>query len=535
MSKQSAEEYLDELLNSVNRKEKHNELVDLDEDFVREVKGRISAGTAEEFGTAGTYRKPNPSVDNREIRMSPKAEAEFLMEFEQELEGEDFEDFLADFENNEIQPEDRLEAADMAFAEDEIQMQVGEPVEEPIEEVVEEPQISEPITGEKEEISLEELALNGLLAEEVTMDEPDLSADSSVPVADSMTAGIGNNGEEIDLSQMGDEDLISLLAGAEDLSDIGTLLSKNDEQVPVESEDTFAAFAANEMAGQEDISEANEQEKTKGKKGGFFDKLAGLLFGRDEEEQEEPVSLGTIEAPGAEQLSDENAEILAAFASADKANAAKKEKKKKEPKAKKPAKPKAPKKPKEKKPKEKKPKEVDNTPPLPKGPVALVCLLAVSIFILVFFGTELVSYSSAISKANNLYKMGQYAEAAEQLSGLKIKEDDTMFYGKIATLAAVDSQLSSYRVFLKNDRKAEALDSIICAAGRCEVNDDNTLLFDCAGEMEVLKNAIIVELKAQYDMTYEEAVELYQLTERDRDEYTIALDKIMKNLGIIPE
>lgn len=521
MSRQSAENYLDELLNSVNREEKHNELVEADEDFVRELKGAISADTAEEFGEISGSQKLEQSMG---IKMSPKAEAEFLMEFEQELAGDDFEDFLRDFEENNIQPEDRLEASDMGITEEDALMSMrGSDMGDALEEAP----VEAPKTGEREEISLEELALSGLLAEEIGMDEPDLGADTDVGPTDA-----------IDLSQMGEEDLISLLAGTDDLSDIGALLAQNDNEVPVDGEDPFAAFAANEMSGQSEDAGA-EHDEGKANKGGFLAKITSLLFGKEEEEKPEPVSLTTESAPDVELLSDENAQILAAFAEVEKTGNAgaaegkgkgKKEKKKKEPKVKKPAKPKAPKKPKPKKPKEK-----DNTPPLPKGPVALVCLLAASVFVLVFFGPDLLGYSSAMSKAKDLYKMGHYAEAAEQISGLIIKDDDVMLHGKIATLAAVDSQISEYEIFMKNDRKAEALDSLISAAGRVEINDDNALTFDCAGEMGVLKDGIIVELKEQFNMTYEEAIELYQLTEIDRDEYTVELNKIMVELGIMTE
>ena len=205
-------------------------------------------------------------------------------------------------------------------------------------------------------------------------------------------------------------------------------------------------------------------------------------------------------------------------------------KKKKEPKAKAPKKPKAPK-PK----KEKKPKVKDDTPPLPKGPVALVCVLAVSIFVLVFFGTDLIHYSSSLSKAKDLYKLGQYSQAAEAIAGITIREEDMMIQGQISTLAAVHSQLSEYDVFMNHDRKAEALDSLISAAGRIVVNEENTLTFDCADEMEVMKNRITKELRDGFEMTYEEAIELYALTERDRAEYTRELYKIYERLGIVVE
>lgn len=511
MSKQ--ENYLDELLNSVNRKQEYNSLMeeDISADTVEEIRGDV--------------------FDN--YKMSPKAEAEFLMEFERELEGEDFDDFLKEFEENDIKPEDRLEASDM---------------EEATMNVTEEDALLSMLGGD----------LSGF---DENVEEPVVDEEPISSVSDNLLAALGGNfggafeeipegaepldispAEAIDLSQMGDEDLINLLAGTDDLADIGVLLSKSDSDSPVEGTDPFALFAASEMADQGatiigNSADTDKQEETK--KGGFLDKLKTMLFGKDEEEDAvtpvaEPISLTPDGMPGVEELMDENAQILAAFAEAEKPASegtkngkAKKEKKKKEPKPKKAPKPKA-----DKPKKEKKPKEVDNTPPLPKGPVALVFLLAASMFVLVYFGTDLIGYSTSVSKANELLKMGQYTEAAEKLNGLSIKEKDVMLQGKILTLAAVDSELSSYEVFLKNGRMAEALDSLICAAGRCEVNDDNTLMFDCAGEMGIMKAGITAELSEQFGMSYEEAIELYEMTERNRDEYTIALRKIMDELGI---
>ena len=517
MSTQSAENYLDELLNSVSTGKKQDNL--MEEDIFEPV-----------------------SVDKAETesvitRNTAKAEAEFLMEFEQELAGEDFDDFLKAFEENDIQPEDRLEEADMSLTEEDalLSMLGGNFSDdlEPMEPVMEE-------SSGREEISLEELALEGIEIEEAfaevpLAEEPDLSSDYNVGPT-----------EAIDLSQMGEEDLISLLAGTEDLADIGQLFAQNDSNIPMDGEDPFATFAEQEMTEHEEEIDIIKQEKKPAKKGGFWAKLSALLFGKEEEEQvakAEPISLTPDEMPGVVELSEENADILSLFAEADvssvdesstagkgKGKKEKKEKKKKEPK------PKAPKKPKEPKPKkEKKPKEKDNTPPLPKGPVALVCLLAISIFVLVFFGTDLISYSSAMSKAEELYKLGQYAEAAEALAGVTVKDEDALVYGQIATLATVDSQLSEYEIFMKNDRKAEALDSLISAAGRCVLNEENSYYFDCAGEMGVLKDRVTVELQEEFGMSYKEATELYALTEYDRAEYTRELNKIYEKLGLITE
>ncbi len=514
MSKQTAENYLDELLDSVNKTEKSREATSVDREFLKELQ---MAKVGDEAWKYGAYRSKLTSPDG--LTPTARAEAQFLLDFERELVEDDYSEYFDIFEENEILPEDRLGDEDVRIAGTEGKNKGSQGEKTSSQEIPEEKPL--------EEVVLDNTTLEKLFSGEEGAKEPDLSADYDVAPADA-----------IDLSQMGEEDLINLLAGTEDLADIGALLASNDSETPIDGTDPFAAFAAGEMAAQENGPETETEKKgtaKEPKKGGFLEKLKDLLFGKEEEEPvKEQVVLTTGDAFGIEELSDENAQILATFAEADKTEAEdkaaikdKKQKKKKNAKEKKPAKPKAP-----KSVKPKKPKVVDNTPPLPKGPVVLVFLLAISILVFVYFGTTLIGYSSAISKANKLYKLGQYTEAAAQLNGLEIKDKDVMFHGKVSTLAAVDSEISAYQIFMKNDRKAEALDCLISAAGRCEVNDNNTLLFDCAGEMGILKDGIKVELQEQFGLTYEEAIELYELTERNRDSYTIALHELMDELGI---
>ena len=58
-------------------------------------------------------------------------------------------------------------------------------------------------------------------------------------------------------------------------------------------------------------------------------------------------------------------------------------------------------------------------------------------------------------------------------------------------------------------------------------------VYGCASEMETLRTEVSNRLSEYYNMTYEEAIELYRL--KDRDDYTIALKMKMKELGIITE
>ena len=104
-------------------------------------------------------------------------------------------------------------------------------------------------------------------------------------------------------------------------------------------------------------------------------------------------------------------------------------------------------------------------------------------------------------------------------------------YNQVATLAAVDSELNAFEAFLWAEKHQEALDSLVCAAGRCIVNADNAQMYECEGQMQILQAEITNKLFTNYGMTFEEAVELYELG--DRDDYTIALVKKLRSLGLV--
>lgn len=505
MNKQSEEDYLDGLLNSVNKEEKQREMVSVDREFLKELQ---MAKTGQESWKYGANRF------RLELENAAKGEKEFLREFEKELEEDELEDVFKDFD-------DDMEDFSLEELVNKLRSPDGFGLDK---------------SGTYQET--EKTSVNEPDTQDIEDEEPDLSLDLGLNFGfDSPIESDLPNEEAIDLADLGEEDLISLLAGTEDLADIGALLSQNDNEQLVESEDAFAAFASSEMSAQSETVESKDggNKKKNAPKGGLLNKLTTLLFGKDtaEEEASEKVSLSANNELGVEFLSDENAQILAAFADVDELEATGKngskgkKEKKKEAKAKKPAKPKAPKPQKVKKPKEK-----DNTPPLPKGPVVLVCVLAVSIFVLVYFGTELLGYQSAVSEAKDFFRDGMYTEAANSMSGLKVKKGDALLQNKINTLAAIDGELSSYKVFIKHDKKAEAIDALICAAGRCEVNSERAELFTCTDELSELKAEVTANLKEQFGMSYEEAIELYELTEDSRTEYTIALNKVIEELGM---
>lgn len=615
MGKQSAEDYLDKLLNSVNGdgeiaeesvfEETLFETEPMEFSEIEETEQEDTFDFDDIFGDLTAQAEKDVQMASKRVSRS---EADFLMEFEAELEGEDFEDVLKAFdEEPEILPEDRLESEDITspfsmfeqteepVADSESSFEIPESLFETQETVTEEVSglfdasetsdvsdtfdVSELFGSEKpvaestdaddafqdmfggaaspfedvmsepsEETSTgdDSFSLGGVdlgsLFEEPASSSPESNEPIPFDMGDDAFASLfgesdGSSGGALDLGNMGEADLMSLLSG-DGLGDIGDMLSQNDAgEMPMGELDAFSAFAEGEMAANAPQDETKGNKKaSKGKPGGFLEKLSTILFGIDEDE-DETVAVKTKNAPSAGDLSNENAAILASM---DEEEAGKKKKKKKDKKEKKPKKekkekkPKAPKKPKEPKAKKpKKPVEVDNTPPLKKGPVILIFLMVASLFALVMLGTNLVGYASTISKAKALRDGGNYAAAYGELFGLEIKPDDMELYNQVATLATVDSELNAFYLFLENDRSEEALDSLICAAGRCHINEDNAEVYGCASEMETLRTEVSNRLSEYYNMTYEEAIELYRL--KDRDDYTIALKMKMKELGIITE
>ena len=94
----------------------------------------------------------------------------------------------------------------------------------------------------------------------------------------------------------------------------------------------------------------------------------------------------------------------------------KKEKKEKKEKAKKEKAPKVK--------KEKPPKEIDRTPPLPKKPVILIFIMALSILILILLGSSNLQYGQDMQQAKDDFASGSYVTAFQTIAGSSVKGKD---------------------------------------------------------------------------------------------------------------
>lgn len=509
MGKNSSEKYLDRLLNSTVSGEK------LEDDILG---------------------------DSFEGSSGAKDEEDFLEEFERELNSEsymaDMDTLFSEFEDLDdplsLEDEKAMQSLD-ALLEEVANFEMELPKVEEVdpneieneEPVVEEPTVEEPAV---EEPVLEETTIEEAVMEETVSEEPNDTGISLDEInLDNLMEGpelaVTEDGEG-DLTGLSEADLLDMLTNDEALSEIGELLSEGGDES--EAQASIDAFAANEMSGQDGESLEGEEA---GKKKNFFQKLLAMLFKTVDED--EKVDVSASDGASAEELSDENAKIIQELeGSAAPAADAKPEKKKKEKKKKeKKEKPKKEKKPKEKKPKkEKPPKEKDNTPKLPRGPVMVIWAFVGSLFLLVMIGTNLAGYSQGVSNAKGHYDKGMYVEAYKDIAGVEVKEKDLGFYNKVETLAKVDYKIDSYKVFKKNGYEAEALDALVCAAGRYVINRGDAEVYECMTEYDQLGDEIQTILLENYNMSIADASNMYNT--RLRDDYSVKIHNKVKELGL---
>lgn len=551
-----SEDYLDDLLNSVsdanrrnNKKDIENLIQSMNEEAAkpREREKKPVEKKHEDYSGTGFLRE-------FEQELATGAADDFLQEFEMELDEEASNQ--ADIDVNEDQTSDVEEASAISQPEASNQMEEAEQSEE----TNQLRDASEPISSEGTD-----MATDGSAPSDMMEDVND--------IMDAVRKKVGDSGEEEhpDTSETPEDDaseeeeplgffdtldedsaaeipeasktdseeeepllsedddainLMDMLSGDSDLSDIGDLLKadENGEELEhSEDEDSEVQDEFERLGSIEELKDLKEA-KEKRKKQGFFSKIMSVLFGPDEEEDDTKIaeddSLGSI--------SFENREILKEMDADEGAGKkGKKEKKKKEKKEKK-EKAKKEKAPKVKK--EKPPKEIDRTPPLPKKPVILIFIMALSLLILILLGSSNLQYGQDMQQAKDDFASGSYVTAFQTVAGSSVKGKDENFYKKAQVLASIQREYQSYESLSGINENEMALDALIRGYGRCVDGADLAQEYEITDEMAGLKNQILQQLSDHFGVSEEKAAELHAMTKRT--DYTKAIQEILAAAGL---
>lgn len=535
------EDYLDNLLNSVSgeRREKDLEIDEgTRENSSWDLETDDDISEKDFLGLEG-----DDFLKTIEEELGKEDADRYLREFEQELQFDEQVRMAKELQDS-YEPEDILDGALAQMMDED---QDGDSTEDLLQSSLmdEDTSTEEPLADE--DASTEEALMDGdALSEEAFGGVDELEGFSDMG---GESLGEDMSGEEVPLSGNETEDLMSLLAGDDDLADLSSLLdmSEGTGDAPLDGGEAFQEFVQKEMENQVALRDGDapltEDSDKKPKKPGFFKRLLQALFKEHEEEAEAPaekVDVSASQGPDAKELSDENLAILQELEGANlpgKEEKKGKEKKKKEkkPKEKKPKKAKAPKEQKPKKPKkEKKPFFNDHSKPLPKVPVLLIFAMVLSAMLLVLVTTELTGYQTAMKKAEELYNNGAsdyhcYIEAYKAESGLKESKKDQDTYQKIVLVAQVADAYAGYEMAVQLDRTVDAVDSLVCVIGRYNQNIEKAEELGAKDQMDQVR-ALAVEKMAEYGLSEEDASKLYQI--RTRRSYSVELHKKLQELGI---
>ena len=339
------------------------------------------------------------------------------------------------------------------------------------------------------------------------------------------------------------KDLSDFLSGDGEPTDIGDMLDAdaNGEVLP-ESSDAFESSAESEVPDLDNDGEISDKAKAssdktpsdkppkKGCLAGLIDKIKAVFANEDEDDDDGQVKRSDIIGDHditPDEMAAEDEKVLADMAKDD---SQKKEKK--------PKKEKAKKEPKEKKPKEKKPKKpkpVDNSPVIPVKVIAVFGILALSIFALIFIGVNVLPQAQQKKAVLSDYSQQKYADVYASLAGknekdLSDQEKKMLNSSKLAGELSV--KYSIYESAMKQKQYDYALDALVRAEAIYEENKGKASKLDIKSYYEDYGSRIEDSLAEQFEVTKEQAAELYSIG--DRKEYTKQINEILEKKGLTP-
>lgn len=326
---------------------------------------------------------------------------------------------------------------------------------------------------------------------------------------------------------------------AEALSEIDKLLDAQD----IESGGQDAAEQENPLPMGPDFSfdesslgeEPEERKKKERNKNGLFGRLSRVLFGTPEEldpqaaaEYEAAIAaMGPKEELDPKELKAKKKQEKELKKQQKKEEAEKKKQEKDAAKAEKAAQ-KASKPKKEKKPKQK--KKAPKEPPLPKVPVTMMWVLALSLMVLVFLGTVLVGYSTPIRQSKEAFEQGDYVTAYRRLQGIKVRKADKELYESASVLAGIQTEMDAYTALMEQKQYEMALDSLVRGYNRCLLHSAKAEEWGVSDKLTEIQNKFDLLLKEQFDVSKRSAKKLYKI--QKRSEYTLELHEILDKLGL---
>lgn len=158
---------------------------------------------------------------------------------------------------------------------------------------------------------------------------------------------------------------------------------------------------------------------------------------------------------------------------------------------------------------------------------AIVVIFFATIGILTVFGSMLLSRTTSLNNAENLFASGDYLKAYDTVQAASMFKEDEVLYRRIRICSQIQKEIKSYTNYTSMGMKLEALDSLVKGIHHYDENQAEAESLGISDQVQALKNQITANLNNDFGMGEQEAREL--LTIADRAEYTGRLQQMVSN------
>lgn len=175
-----------------------------------------------------------------------------------------------------------------------------------------------------------------------------------------------------------------------------------------------------------------------------------------------------------------------------------------------------------------KPKKVKKPKPEPKPgdilkikPQAVVWFVffVAGAIILISMLNSAVNYNNSVSTARYNMENGNYSEAYEALSGLKLNKADQSLYDEVSAIMYVQRHYESYENYSKMGMHTEAINSLIKGLERYNQYYNKAVELGVNKQVDNVRNEIIKTLEDEYKISEVEAQKLMVMSEDNFNQY----------------
>lgn len=157
------------------------------------------------------------------------------------------------------------------------------------------------------------------------------------------------------------------------------------------------------------------------------------------------------------------------------------------------------------------------------GASIVFCFFGILALVL-FFGTEKVSYSLSIRHATDYFERQKYNEAYNEISGIEPKDEDREIYDRIMTVMYVNKQLNSYNNYYYLGMYPQALDSLLKGIERYDKYIEYATMLGIKSDLDYVRGQILAELENVFSLSDDEIKKLLDI--KDAYEYSQEIHKI---------